>query len=187
MGEEVDPAAEFLAREQSVLADLDDNYKDQKGRVRIVSTLIVEMIIWLMNIWLVIGCKSIWSRTNISICFGLSSKIHHLQIFNACHFTTLILTPFRSPIVSLITVNGISENGIEETNSKSPVNLNGQPPQPEPEKIRIWREEHQKLLKIKDENEAEKELDLKDQAKKELEDWYQRYKQQLSKSKQINR
>ena len=78
-------------------------------------------------------------------------------------------------------------NGIEDTNSKSPVNLNGQPPQPEPEKIRIWREEHQKLLKIKDENEAEKELDLKDQAKKELEDWYERYKQQLSKSKQINR
>lgn len=31
MGEEVDPAAEFLAREQSVLADLDDNYKEQKG------------------------------------------------------------------------------------------------------------------------------------------------------------
>lgn len=87
-------------------------------------------------------------------------------------------------------MNGISEtNGIDETNSKSPVNLNGtaHPPQPEPEKIRIWREEHQKLLKIKDENEAEKELDLKEQAKKELEDWYERYKQQLSKSKQINR
>lgn len=36
MGEEVDPAAEFLAREQSVLADLDDNYKDQKGRFAFV-------------------------------------------------------------------------------------------------------------------------------------------------------
>ena len=43
------------------------------------------------------------------------------------------------------------------------------------------------MLKIKDENEAGKELDLKDQAKKELEDWYHRYKQQLSKSKQTNR
>lgn len=29
---EVDPAADFLAREQSVLADLDDNFKDQKGK-----------------------------------------------------------------------------------------------------------------------------------------------------------
>lgn len=101
-------------------------------------------------------------------------------------------------------VNGISvengengENGLDATLdeqpiSKSPNNENGissnyQPLQPEPEKIRIWREEHQKLLKIKDENEAEKEVELKEQAKKELEDWYERYRQQLSKSKQINR
>lgn len=33
MGEELDPAADFLAREQSVLAELDDNFKDEKGRV----------------------------------------------------------------------------------------------------------------------------------------------------------
>jgi len=121
MTEEVDPAADFLAREQSVLAELDDNFKEQK-------------------------------------------------------------------------VNGIGEeNGLDESDSqsKSPVNENGlshnQPPQPKPEKIRIWREEHQKLLKIKDENETEKEKELREQAKKELADWYERYKQQLSKSKQSNR
>jgi len=121
MGEEIDPAAEFLQREQSVLAELDDNFKEEK--------------------------------------------------------------------VS----NGIGEsNGLSESNSKSPINENGfsnisQPIQPEPEKIRIWREEHEKLLKIKDENEAEREKELREQARKELEDWYERYKQQLSKSKQTNR
>lgn len=59
--------------------------------------------------------------------------------------------------------------------------------QPEPEKIRIWREEQQKMLEIKDANEAKKKEELKEQAKKELQDWYQRYQQQLEKSKQINR
>lgn len=128
MTEEIDPAAEFLAREQNALADLDDSFQEQK--------------------------------VNGNVENGENEE------------------------------NGIGDT-LDEPISKSPVNENGlgnyQPIQPEPEKIRIWREEHQKLLKIKDENEAQKEIELKEQAKKELEDWYERYRQQLSKSKQINR
>lgn len=58
---------------------------------------------------------------------------------------------------------------------------------PEPEKIRIWREAHEKMLKTKDEEEAVKKEELKHSAKKELEEWYTRYAEQLEKSKKANR
>ena len=84
-------------------------------------------------------------------------------------------------------INGDSSTASESR--KSPTNsvTSGSSLQPEPEKIRIWREEQQKMLEIKDANEAKKKEDLKEQAKKELQDWHQRYFQQLEKSKQINR
>jgi len=58
---------------------------------------------------------------------------------------------------------------------------------PEPEKIRIWRETHEKMLKAKDEEEAVKKEELRHTAKKELEEWYTRYAEQLEKSKKANR
>jgi hypothetical protein len=65
------------------------------------------------------------------------------------------------------------------------------PPRPanreEPEKIKIWREEQQKMLEIKDSEEEKKKLELKESAKKELDDWYARYKEQIEKSKLNNR
>jgi hypothetical protein len=84
-------------------------------------------------------------------------------------------------------VNGSGANTAE--NRKSPTGSvnSSNSLQPEPEKIRIWREEQQKMLEIKDANEAKKKEELKEQAKKELQDWYQRYQQQLEKSKQSNR
>ena len=59
--------------------------------------------------------------------------------------------------------------------------------QPESEKIRIWREEQAKMLKIKDEEEQVKKEELRRQAKKELEEWYSRYREQLEKTKKNNR
>ena len=58
---------------------------------------------------------------------------------------------------------------------------------PEPEKIRVWREEQEKMLKQKDQEEAIKKEELKQQAKLELADWDARYKEQLEKSKKNNR
>lgn len=87
-------------------------------------------------------------------------------------------------------VNGVNGTSVNTTdNRKSPTGsvASSNSLQPEPEKIRIWREEQQKMLEIKDANEAKKKEELKEQAKKELQDWYQRYQQQLEKSKQINR
>lgn len=45
-------------------------------------------------------------------------------------------------------------------------------PKEEPETIRKWREEYAKSLQEKDERETRQMEELKDQAKKELSDWY---------------
>ncbi|RWS28869.1 Clathrin light chain A-like protein, partial [Leptotrombidium deliense] len=57
----------------------------------------------------------------------------------------------------------------------------------EPETIRKWREEHQRLLEEKDKEEAKRKDELRESAQKELEEWYLRYSEQLEKSKNSNR
>ncbi|XP_023028400.1 clathrin light chain [Leptinotarsa decemlineata] len=57
----------------------------------------------------------------------------------------------------------------------------------EPEKIRIWREEQVKRLEEKDVAEEKKKLELRDIAKKELEDWYRNHEEAIAKTKAANR
>ncbi|KAI1288146.1 Clathrin light chain A [Halotydeus destructor] len=57
----------------------------------------------------------------------------------------------------------------------------------EPEKIRVWREEQAKMLENKDAEEETKRNELRESAKKELDEWYSRYAEQLEKSKSNNR
>jgi len=78
-------------------------------------------------------------------------------------------------------LNGLNGSYDKETSS-SPIS-----DKPEPEKIRVWREEQQKLLEQKDLEEDKKREELKVSAKKELEEWYARYSETLEKSKLNNR
>ncbi|XP_055312983.1 clathrin light chain isoform X2 [Sitodiplosis mosellana] len=57
----------------------------------------------------------------------------------------------------------------------------------EPEKIKKWREEQQKRLEEKDKEEEKKKLELREQAKKELEDWYKHHEEAIGKTKASNR
>jgi len=57
----------------------------------------------------------------------------------------------------------------------------------EPETIRVWREENAKRLAEKDAKEEEMLDELREQAKKELTDWYKHYKEQVEKTKSFNR
>nr|XP_037277311.1 clathrin light chain-like isoform X1 [Rhipicephalus microplus] len=61
------------------------------------------------------------------------------------------------------------------------------PVREEPEKIKKWREEQAKRLEQKDAEEEEKKAELKATAKKELEEWYARYHEQIEKAKLANR
>jgi hypothetical protein len=56
-----------------------------------------------------------------------------------------------------------------------------------PEKIRIWKEEQEKRLLEKDSAEEEAKELLKEQAKKELQDWYKRHDESIAKTKVMNR
>merc|ERR1711915_928829 len=60
-------------------------------------------------------------------------------------------------------------------------------PREEPEKIKIWREEQRIRLEQKDIAEEENKNELREKAKKELEDWYKQHEEQVAKTRQANR
>ncbi|XP_077291659.1 clathrin light chain [Arctopsyche grandis] len=57
----------------------------------------------------------------------------------------------------------------------------------EPEKIRKWREEQKLRLEQKDAEEELRKQEMKEVAKKELEEWYANHEEQISKTKAANR
>ncbi|XP_067938134.1 clathrin light chain A-like [Watersipora subatra] len=57
----------------------------------------------------------------------------------------------------------------------------------EPEKIKKWREDQQKMLEEKDSAEAEQIEEMRRAARKELDDWYRHKDEQLEKTKATNR
>lgn len=61
------------------------------------------------------------------------------------------------------------------------------PVQEEPEKIKRWREEQKKRLEEKDAEEETKKTELREHARKELEDWYKHHEDTIAKTKSTNR
>lgn len=57
----------------------------------------------------------------------------------------------------------------------------------EPERIKKWREEQKARLEEKDREEEKKKDELREQAKKELKDWYKHHEEAISKTKSSNR
>jgi len=84
--------------------------------------------------------------------------------------------------------NGIENMGIASGEGRSsPRFIMPARPKEEPETIKKWREEQEMRLKEKDEAEQIRMNELREQAKKELDDWYKHYEEQLNKTKVINR
>nr|XP_020474084.1 clathrin light chain A isoform X3 [Monopterus albus] len=59
--------------------------------------------------------------------------------------------------------------------------------QAEPESLRKWREEQRERLEVLDANSRKQELEWKEKAKVELEEWHARQNEQLEKTKTSNR
>ncbi|XP_035515366.1 clathrin light chain A isoform X3 [Morone saxatilis] len=59
--------------------------------------------------------------------------------------------------------------------------------QAEPESLRKWREEQRDRLELLDDNSRKQELEWKEKAKVELEEWHARQNEQLEKTKTNNR
>lgn len=125
---EEDPAAEFLAREQNVLAGLEDDNFD-----------------------------GVTMQPTID---GLTDDVAAEVQMNG---------PSQAPAV------------VPDTSPRPT------PVREEPEKIKKWREEQAIRLEQKDAEEEEKKTELRANAKKELEEWYARYHEQIEKSKLANR
>jgi len=147
---DVDPAAEFLAREQDDLAGLEDEVKPAAISVPQVNGD---------------------DPTNSASSFEM--------------------------------VEGVEQEGLDSSkdqsnddhlNTQMPTYYRGASPSPppkqekeEPEKIRKWREEQVNRLQEKDAEEEKKKLELREVAKKELEEWYQNHEEAIAKTKAANR
>ncbi|XP_050053061.1 clathrin light chain isoform X3 [Aphis gossypii] len=119
---DVDPAAEFLAREQTQLAGLEDDLNTPNVPIGVTQTL--------SNVKKLVSPKKIYTSSPI-----IAPKIER----------------------------------------------------EEPEKIKKWREEQKTRLEEKDADEEKKKEELRLVAKKELEEWYKIHKEQIAKTKDVNR
>jgi len=151
-----DPAAEFLAREQSALGDLDEDFAFNKE-------------------------SQPSSGEPKEALFSSESKLNG-------DFANEFEDQSNGDIVNNGLSNGVSDLSINGNKQEQP-SIFSQPilPPEEPESIKKWREEHIIALEKKDEDEKVKIEELKEQGKRELEEWYARYEEQLAKAKQQNR
>jgi len=157
---EVDPAAEFLAREQNNLAGLEDDIKP------VITNGIPE--------------KEGFPGGEGESDSGFEMVNHSYD---------------PSSLVNNVTDNGTHGGFFDENDelgegSPSPPTVHSvfpEVPREEPEKIKRWREEQKKRLEKKDEEEEVKKIELREGAKKELDEWYSNHEEQVAKNRKANR
>ncbi|EAT47991.1 AAEL000934-PD, partial [Aedes aegypti] len=96
------------------------------------------------------------------------------------------LAGLEDEIVPASTGNGFAD-GDDVTQPKSDLAAVPKQVTEEPERIRKWREEQKARLEEKDREEERKKEELREQARKELEDWYKHHEEAISKTKAANR
>ncbi|XP_001868264.2 clathrin light chain isoform X2 [Culex quinquefasciatus] len=168
---EVDPAAEFLAREQNALAGLEDEIppvvagngdaasddvtqarSDALGGLEFEETGSFEMI----------------NAADSAANGGASG-----------------LPDFGAP--ADLDADGYPSNNEDDGNDDFSGYTVPKQVTEEPEKIRKWREDQKTRLEEKDREEERKREELREQARKELEDWYKHHEEAISKTKSANR
>ncbi|XP_022902658.1 clathrin light chain isoform X4 [Onthophagus taurus] len=155
---DVDPAAEFLAREQSELAGLEDELKPAAA-VTIPPINGNGAPIHLVNENSGSSFEMIDNlEQDINLDFGKPSNGDDYSF----------------------------EHDYGNTVSSSPPLMKHELKE-EPEKIRKWREEQVTRLEEKDKAEEIKKEEWREVAKKELEDWYKNHAEQIAKTKAANR
>uniref|UniRef100_A0A1B6KXH6 Clathrin light chain n=1 Tax=Graphocephala atropunctata TaxID=36148 RepID=A0A1B6KXH6_9HEMI len=141
---DVDPAAEFLAREQDQLAGLEDELKPAIPPV----------------------CITNGASMTPTPLDGTGS----FEMINTLGQTDLTFDP----------MSGGNEMAPQSTPSKPVI-------REEPEKIKKWREEQKARLEEKDANEEKKKAEMREAAKRELEEWYKHHEEVIAKTKADNR
>ncbi|XP_029346882.1 clathrin light chain isoform X1 [Acyrthosiphon pisum] len=155
---DVDPAAEFLAREQTQLAGLEDDLSTPNVPIGVTQTL------------------SNGSGSSFEIIDSAENQL-------------------TNPVIENGLTNGFTvTNSDDEKKLVSPKKVYTSSPiiapkieREEPEKIKKWREEQKTRLEEKDADEEKKKEELRLVAKSELEEWYKIHKEQIAKTKDVNR
>uniref|UniRef100_A0A1B6L7V0 Clathrin light chain n=1 Tax=Graphocephala atropunctata TaxID=36148 RepID=A0A1B6L7V0_9HEMI len=157
---DVDPAAEFLAREQDQLAGLEDELKPAIPPV----------------------CITNGASMTPTPLDGTGS----FEMINTLGQTDLTFDPMSGGnelggfVASDSTFDFMAEMAPQSTPSKPVI-------REEPEKIKKWREEQKARLEEKDANEEKKKAEMREAAKRELEEWYKHHEEVIAKTKADNR
>lgn len=157
--DDIDPAAEFLAREQSALGELEAEI------LPTVSSTAAPVATAVVNDESLLG----------GVVNGIDGPAADLAIPNAISGLESSTGSFE-----MIQTFGGENNDV--------IGISGPPPsRVEPEKIRKWREEQKKRLEEKDREEERKREELRLQAKQELEDWLRQTEESIAKTKAASR
>jgi len=168
-GEEADPAAEFLAREQSNLAGLEDNFE--------APTPVV-----LAN-----GLDTKPERDEL-LASGENEIDSGFEMVNHSSFDASLATTVAATNGHSASENSFGQNNGTRLGSTSPLPSSfSDIPREEPEKIKRWREDQKKRLENKDVEEERKKKEMKEAARKELEEWYTSHEEQVAKNRTANR
>lgn len=157
---DVDPAAEFLAREQDELAGLEDEVKP----AAVVSSTLVN------------GDDPSNSAGSFEMVENFDQEIKKEQDIDFDK---------KETYNDVFGVDSVQEYQDFGSGISPPVSLHQ--PREEPETIKKWREEQVKRLEEKDREEEKKKEELREIAKKELEDWYKNHEEIIAKTKAANR
>jgi len=152
---DVDPAAEFLAREQEALAVLDDD-------------LLAE---------------SVEAAEPVAQSDGFPTDAFPTDAFAEQP------SAFQAPEENMVNhaFDGFGGQALNSAPAPVPAQVFSNLPREEPEKILIWRQEQKLRLQLKDEEEERKKTEMKEQAHKELDDWYKHHKETIEKTRAANR
>lgn len=153
---EVDPAAEFLAREQDALAGLEDEIPPVAA-----------------------------SATNGSVNGDPVPKAESTGLENELNGSFEMISNADAHDPTTSSADNIP-NAEDDNDDFAGFTVPKQVTE-EPEKIRKWREEQKTRLEEKDREEERKKDELREQARKELEDWYKHHEEAISKTKAANR
>lgn len=168
---EVDPAAEFLAREQDELAGLEDALATNGTEAPPLTTPLQND-------------QPLGQESSLRDGLGDFEMVDS----NIGQATTELFDPIISGDAEETQESKPVES--QKTGSVSPVPpviSQNRPVREEPEKIRVWREEQARRLQEKDAAEEQKKEELRNNAKKELEEWYRHHDEQIAKNKTSNR
>ncbi|XP_047003586.1 clathrin light chain isoform X7 [Schistocerca americana] len=156
---EVDPAAEFLAREQDQLAGLEDELNPGNAPPAADDAMFGTQ-----------GSAPLTGSFEMIDNFGQQDGLGPDLLSSAPGVPSEVKAE-SEPLDEIFSTPTPPKPVVKE----------------EPEKIRKWREEQKKRLEEKDANEEKRKEELREQAKKELEEWYKHHEEQIAKTKAANR